>query len=173
MIECKIVIIGFNCCGKTTVGQNLSKKIEIPFIDVDSEIVKYTGLTITEIFKQEGEIGFRKIEKEFSYLLENARESVICTNAGIVSEPESIKKITKKAKVIYLKATKETVINNLKKGDVSSPLLSVENLEEKVMVLLNERLPLYERYSDKTVVVDGRTIEDIVNEILEELKNEN
>ena len=57
----KIVLLGFMGSGKSTIGKLLSERLEVPFLDLDEEIVRKTGLSIPEIFSSSGEEKFREI----------------------------------------------------------------------------------------------------------------
>ncbi len=165
MIEQKIVLIGFMFSGKTVVGEKLAKIIKLPFIDMDNEIERYKSTTIAEIFKTDGESGFRKIEKEFAHLLKNAKECVISSSGGVVIDEENIEVLKNNAIVIFLEAGKETIIKNKKSTRVIRPLLEVEDYEKKIETMLEERTPLYKKYADKTIKVDNKKVEEIVEEI--------
>ncbi len=165
----KIVLIGFMCSGKTSVGSSLSKYIKKSFIDLDLEIARYKEQTIEEIFTIEGEKAFREAESEFAFLLQNAKECVISTGGGVVEREETMESLIKGAKVIYLDANKETIIENYNNDDIKRPLLGDSNISEKVDELLEGRQELYKKYATITVDVNNCSIEDVVKKIIKEL----
>ncbi len=167
----KIILIGFMCSGKTLIGENLAKKIGSPHIDLDDSIVKYCGKTIAEIFAEQGEDEFRKIETEFAFLLQNAENCVISAGGGIVVNEKNMEYLSQNSFVVYLKASKETILKNYKKDGIRRPLLETENLEEKIDELLEIRKPLYEKYASQIVEVENKTVEDKVKEILTGIKS--
>ena len=79
----KISLIGFMGCGKTTVGRLLSKRLGIPFFDLDELVVEREGMSIPEIFKKKGERVFRKLESQVlkELLLKNI-SFVLSTGGG-------------------------------------------------------------------------------------------
>jgi len=84
-----IVLVGFMGTGKTTLGQLLSERTGMNFVDMDSVIEERTGKSITDIFAQEGEAHFRKLERELVKELASQSGLVISTGGGIVLNPDS------------------------------------------------------------------------------------
>ena len=74
-----IILIGFMGTGKTTIGKILHKKLQIPFIDMDSKIIEYTGKPINKIFEDEGELYFRKLERQLTKQLIQQNNQIIST----------------------------------------------------------------------------------------------
>ncbi len=167
----KIILIGFMCSGKTLIGQRLAKIIDSPHIDLDEVIVNYYGKTIAEIFSEQGEEHFRKIESEFACLLQNAEKCIISTGGGIVTNEKNMDCLSKNSFIVYLKANKETILKNYKASKIKRPLLEVENVEEKIEELLKDRVQLYEKYSNKIIDVDNKDIDIIVGEIIRGAKS--
>ena len=92
-----IILVGMTGVGKTTVGRSLSKILRRSFIDIDLEIEKSSGLRVSDIFQNYGEVKFRNIEKKILFhTLETEENSVISTGAGILTNDEVIQMIKKK-----------------------------------------------------------------------------
>ena len=83
-----IVLIGFMGSGKTTVGRELARRLQIPFVDLDSVIIEQAGMTIPEIFAREGEEGFRHRETQALESLYAVEGSVVATGGGVVTVEE-------------------------------------------------------------------------------------
>ena len=60
----RIYLTGFMGCGKTTVGRRLAQRLGVPFVDLDEEIERRAGMTVRQIFEQQGEPAFRQMEAE-------------------------------------------------------------------------------------------------------------
>ena len=120
-----IILIGFMGSGKTTVGRELSKELDKPFIDMDEEIEKMENITISEIFKINGEKYFRDIETNFLKSFKDT-DSIISTGGGVILKEENTKLLKQLGKIIFLHADINHILNNLKEDD-SRPLLQTSN----------------------------------------------
>lgn len=164
-----IILIGFMGSGKTTIGLNLSKTIHYHFIDSDLEIENEIGMSISDYFIKYGENRFRALEKRIIKKLALGFRQVIATGGGIVKNHENIKCLKSSGILIYFNASPKHIYSNLKE-DSTRPLLNVDDKYNKIKHLLNERKVLYEKYSDITVDVDGKTIEEITSFIINSLE---
>jgi shikimate kinase len=164
-----IYLVGFMGCGKTSVGQLLSKKLEVPPYDVDSAVEKLRGQSIKEIFKSEGEEAFRNYESLAIRQLP-LEHAVVMTGGGAVVREENLNYMKNKGTVIYLKASFSVLWERLtsEKERNKRPLL-LTNTKEGIYELFKTRELLYER-SDLTVVTDDLTAEEVCRQILKELK---
>lgn len=139
-----LVLIGMPGCGKSTIGKILANKLNKKFIDTDTEIEIYTGLSIKDIFEKYGEEFFRKIESEiFKKNVEN-EDAVISSGGGIIKWDQNFKHLDKtKSLVVYIKRNIDDIAI-----DFSRPLVkSYKDLYR----LYNERKYLYNKYSDYTI----------------------
>ncbi len=84
-----IVLVGIMGCGKSAIGSRLAMALEIPFIDLDNEIEKAAGMTISEIFEKHGEPYFRKIEKDIIADILNNELCVLATGGGAFMNEET------------------------------------------------------------------------------------
>ena len=160
-----IVLIGFMGCGKSSVGAHLADFFHYPMIDTDQWIEKEASQTISDIFATNGETYFRQLEREAIVTLsESLSKTIVSTGGGLPIQEGNGDLLKKVGLVVYLKVSKETVLQRLK-GDTTRPLLQGENVEQKVEELLNFRSPIYEKTADVTVVVDGKDFSEIVQEI--------
>jgi shikimate kinase len=162
-----IYLIGFMGSGKTTIGKALSLSLNIPVMDSDEEVSRLTGKTIMEIFDKEGEVGFRLLETKClrSLPVEN---SIITTGGGIVLREENRKWMQENGMVVLLDASPEEILKRLE-GDKTRPLL-LEDKETKVTKILDERLPLYVDTANLIIETTGKSVEVIVEELVQRLK---
>src|SRR5690606_5893104 len=113
-------------CGKSTIAEKLSKTTEIPFVDLDEVIEKNTNLSINQIFEQQGEIYFRKLEHEVFVELLNSPENLIIGLGGgtpcYANNHELLKGDNTLS--IYLKASIETLFERLVANKDKRPLIA-------------------------------------------------
>lgn len=165
-----IVLIGFMACGKSTIGTLLAKRLGYKLVDTDEEIVKEQKKSINDIFAQEGEAYFRKLETQMvEKMCEELEGCVISTGGGLPITKGNDAILKRLGTVIYLTVTKETVLERIK-GDTTRPLLA-EDARERTQKLLEYRKPIYEMAADYSVKTDGRDVEDIVEEIMKIVKS--
>jgi shikimate dehydrogenase len=138
-----IALIGMPGCGKSTVGRMLAEKTGRPFADIDERIVKTAGKSIPEIFAADGEEAFRRLETRL--LGDEAKRSgiVIATGGGVVTRPENLDLLRQNSLIVYLKRELKELIQE------GRPLSQTVGIE----ALAAQRLPLYERWSDRVVSV--------------------
>lgn len=166
----KIVLLGYMGCGKSTIAQNLSKITQIPFLDLDVCIEKKANLSIKEIFEQFGEINFRKLEHEmFLELLQSPENSIIGLGGGTPCYANNHLLLQRDdLDSIYLKASIETLYNRLVYNKSKRPLIAnmeEEEMREFIAKHLFDR-SFYYNHAQHKVVVDNRTVEETVQDIL-------
>lgn len=159
------VFIGYMFSGKSTIGKALANELSYEFIDTDQVISEETDLTIAEIFEKKGEAYFRELEtKTIKNLSKNLQNTILSTGGGLSVREENIKYLKEIGTIIYLKVSKETVLERLNK-DIERPLLAEENPEDKIDKMLKVRSPIYEQVADFTIDTDNKSVERITNEI--------
>ncbi len=148
-----IVLIGMPSCGKTTIGKNLSISLNKDFIDIDSEIVKDTQMSIAQIFEEYGEEYFRSLERQFVNDFSKLNSKVIATGGGVILNKDNIKDLKKNGKIIFLDRDLDKLIT-----DKERPLSSNKKKVEK---LYKDRIDLYHNYSDYTIENNNTIIETL------------
>ncbi len=156
-----IALIGMPGSGKSTIGKALANKLGYKFIDTDSLIEKKEGMTIKEIFEKKGEPYFRKKEEEVSRKLVDSKKLVIATGGGMVINPRIMANLSYNSTLVYLYTNDEIDLYNGKR-----PLL--KNKEDYYR-LLKERKPLYQKYSDISILKGYDEIDEVVERIIEKL----
>ncbi len=155
--------------GKTAVGKELARLLNMKLIDVDTEIEKSEKMTINEIFKQLGEPRFREIETEMITKLSKDKNSIISTGGGAVLKQENMDILRRNGVIICLTATPETILSRTSNSN-DRPLLQVENPLKRIKGLLDFRKPFYER-ADVMIDTEGKTPLQIAEEIIEKVKD--
>ena len=164
-----LVLIGFMGAGKTSVGKELAELLGCALYDTDQETERRAGMTISDIFRFQGEESFRKMETDTLRVLldqagQNGGYTVISAGGGLALREENQRLLREHAVCIYLKTSPEQVLLRLQ-GDTTRPLLQGGNVREKVEGLLAARGPVYEKAADITANTDGRTPGEIAREI--------
>ena len=160
-----ILLCGMMGCGKTTVGKRLAQRLQKPWADTDDVIVQQYG-EIKDIFARFGETRFREIETQTLQALLKESGLVLSAGGGLVMQENNRALLQGKAKIVFLRATAQTLENRLAL-DANRPLLQGGMpLKEKICALLNERTPIYQSVANFTVDVDGKGVETIVKEIV-------
>ena len=154
--------------GKSAVGQELARKNDYSFMDLDAYIESKEGMTIPEIFEDKGEIYFRKIEGEYlKEVLENSDNLVLSHGGGTPCYGNNMNLIKEHSNSVYLRASINTIVKRLKTGKNSRPLvaeLDEDKLSEYVAKHLFERRNFYEQ-AGNTIDVDKNSVEELAVEI--------
>lgn len=165
-----IVLIGFMGSGKTTVGIRLSYRLRKTIEDTDKLIERREKRTIREIFAQDGEEYFRKIETE---MLREAglkmKNQIVSVGGGTPVKAENRELLKQLGTVIYFRVKPETVYNRLK-HDTTRPLLQCENPLARITELLEQRKEAYESCADIIIDVDELSMQQVVDRVLFELE---
>ena len=164
-----VVLCGMMGVGKTTVGKCLAQARGLRWVDTDERIVEKHG-EISTIFEQFGEEYFRALETGIVKELVQEDGLVISVGGGLVLKEENVSLLKRNGKILYLRASVETLVGRLT-ADTTRPLLKTdeESLTERIEKLLTARAPIYEGVADFTVDVDGKTPEEISGAIMMKL----
>lgn len=148
MKEQHIFLIGFMGSGKSTVGELLAERLNLPFIDSDKEIEKIEGRSIAEIFSTDGETAFREMELHFLDRLKLAKPAVIAVGGGLPTLENALESMHELGLVIYLNTSLLTLIKRLKDEKQLRPLLkelSESEFHPFVEELLSKRVHFYKQ----------------------------
>ncbi len=166
-----IALIGFMGTGKTSIGRRLADKMTRYFIDVDDLIEKQIGKPISKIFK-EGELKFRTLEREKIKSLRNKKNCVISCGGGIILDKENMEILQQISIIILLEASKETILKHtISDGKEKRPLLNKEDPLNEIENMLRIRKSLYDKFASFRIIIDHKSIDEIVNEIIGILGN--
>ena len=144
----RIIIIGYMGAGKTTLGKALSKELGIPFYDLDWYIESRMRRTVEQIFAENGEEGFRKIEYNMLHEVAEFEDVIISCGGGTPCFFDNMDYLNQQGETIYLKATPEVLLGHLKMGKVVRPLLKGKSQEEMKTFIeeqLEKREPFYNK----------------------------
>ncbi len=159
-----IILIGFMGTGKTTVSEAIARKYGIPEADTDGMITSKTGKQISEIFDEDGEEAFRKVETDILDELGTMERSVVSCGGGTVLRDINIKKLKNFGKIVLLTALPETVYKRIHK-DNTRPLLDGHMNVGYIAQLMEKRIDAYMSAADIVVDTDDRDVDEIAAEI--------
>lgn len=164
-----IVLIGMTGCGKTTVGLALSYRLKMPFIDMDAWIEKKDGRTIPQIFAEEGEEGFRRLETQTAQRMSKEHGTIISTGGGVVMRPENMKYLRRHATVIYIHRSPQDIMKQIRLD--KRPMLKGKT--DGLLPMYEQRHPLYMKYADVEVQNQcnfAQGVENVYRAVRERLK---
>lgn len=172
----RIILVGYMGSGKTTVGKALSKETGMMFYDLDWYIESRMRKSVSQIFAEKGEEGFRKIEYNMLHEVAEFEDVIISCGGGTPCFFDNMDYLNQQGDVVYLKATPETLYKHLLMAKVERPLLKGKSSEELVAYItehLKERAPFYKkaRYTlDVNVLDEYDKIKDSVEGLRSLLK---
>lgn len=162
--ETPIVITGFMGTGKSTVAPLVAQRLNRPFVDLDALIEQQTGRTIADMFAEEGEAAFRRVEHTALQHVLNTPNIVVATGGGALLAPSARRFATQRAIVIELRARPETILARLG-ADTGRPLLDGDQWHMRVQDLYRERCAAYARLPYH-VETDDRTPHEIADAVI-------
>lgn len=161
-----IALIGLPGSGKTTVGRQVARKLDLPFTDCDAVAEERLGCSIRAYFEQVGEARFRDLEESLLDELTRDADGVLSTGGGVVLRPANRQRLRERTHVFYLRSTPETLIHRLKR-DTQRPLLQVADPMARLQELFAVRDPLYLETAH-TVIETGRpSVQALVRQVVE------
>ncbi|WP_457570970.1 shikimate kinase AroL [Desulfovulcanus sp.] len=167
-----IYLIGPRACGKTTLGQALAHRLDLPFVDTDIYIQDKMGQNISEIVAEKGWDYFRDIEERSFKEISSRGPQVVSTGGGIVLRPAN-REILKSSKyVFYLHGQVELLARRMRKDNNQElrPALTNLSLEQEIEEVLREREPLY-RQCARLVLDASMSVSELIEVCLQTLQH--
>jgi shikimate kinase len=168
----KIVFVGYMASGKSAVAKEVSAKLNLELIDLDEYIEEKEGANISEIFKNKGEIYFRRKEQDYlSEVLSLDSSFILSVGGGTPSFFGTMDLILEKGTSFYLRASIPTIYNRLLSEKSKRPLVAQiadADLQEFIAKHLFERAAFYDQ-SNHTISVNDKTVLEISEEVLKML----
>jgi XRE family aerobic/anaerobic benzoate catabolism transcriptional regulator len=161
----RVALVGVRGAGKSTLGAKLAAELELPYIELDHEIEKDTGIPLAEIFSLYGQSGYRAIEKRtLQRVLHDGARAVISVAGGIVSERETYEYLLVHCFTIWLKAAPEELMARvISQGDFRV-MAGNDRAMEDLRQILESRETLY-RKADATVDTSGESTEQSLRKL--------
>lgn len=162
-----VVLIGMPGAGKSTLGVVLAKILGYEFIDADILIQSKLDKTLQKIIDACGPDGFIEVENEVLCTLETDR-AIIATGGSAVYSDEAMNHLRSIGTVVYLKVSYEELESRL--GGLHERGVVMKNgMGMSLADLYEERIPLYEKYADVTIDIDGMSVRDAARRLVDQL----
>jgi shikimate kinase len=167
-----IFLIGPMGSGKTAVGRQVARLLDLPFVDSDHEIEQRTGAEISLIFEREGEAGFRKREHEAIARLSAQTGVVLATGGGAVLDPENRRLLAQRGWVVYLETS---VAQQAERAGRTRhrPLLEGSDPRRRLEELMQVRDPLYREIADFTAATTRKRVGQVAEQIVHAYRSAN
>ena len=165
-----VVLVGFMGSGKSSVGKLLASRLRRPFLDLDEVIEAEAGQPVNEIFRLQGEVAFRAKERAALRRVVAGEDPMVLALGGGTFSDHSNREALRGSLTIYLDTSVEEIIQRIGQGEEKRkrPMLRGPSLEDTVARLLGRREIDYQR-SNASVVTDGRSVEEVAEEIVDAL----
>jgi shikimate kinase len=160
-----IVLVGMMGAGKSSIGRRLAQRLDIPFVDADTEIETAAGMTIPEIFAAHGEPYFRSGEQRVIARLLDSGPQVLATGGGAYMNADTREGVRQKGVSVWLKAEFDVLMRRVKRRATGDRPMLQGDPAQRIAHLMNERYPVYAE-ADVTVMSRVVAHETIVNEII-------
>jgi shikimate kinase len=156
--------------GKTTVGRQLAKRLNLTFLDIDHEIELAEACSIRELFDRQGELAFRDIESEHLFRSLKRENVLIATGGGVVLRSANRDALLEKSFPIYLRFTPEEIFRRLR-HDTKRPLLQVDNPLQRLQEIFLQRDQLYQQTARLIIESGQSSVSKLVLTVLERLES--
>ena len=164
----KIYLIGFMGCGKTYWGGILSRKLNLPFFDLDEQIASNEGKSINVLFDEKGEEHFRLLEKDALHIITESHESfVMACGGGAPCYLNNIEYMNKSGTTVWINTPFETLLKRLVKDKSNRPLIK-ELSEEQIRGLIFKKIAdrrIYYEQADIKLDDEEINIENLVEKV--------
>lgn len=163
--DSRIFLIGMPGSGKSTIGSRFAERINKPFYDLDALIEEQKGMTVPEIFKQEGEAKFRELEsKMLAEIIKTSQSGVISTGGGTPCYHDGMRLLLEHGSVVFLDVPLQ-ILQNRTENTSGRPLLASQD-DDRLSELYKERRPVYERAPYHINCGDDE-VDSVVNKLLD------
>jgi shikimate kinase len=160
----RVVLLGYMCSGKSTVGEALARRLEWDFVDFDVAIEQREGKSVREIIDADGEGYFRELEEMLTSEVAEEHALVASPGGAWITRPEFLNELGRGTLAVWLYVSPEETVRRLKADSIARPFKELDDPTEKIAAMIQEREPLF-RFADLTIPADVRSIESVAFEI--------
>ncbi len=170
MDDRSVILVGLMGVGKSSIGKRLARRLGMPFVDADAEIVKAAGCSIADIFERFGEAAFREGERRVIDRLLRSGAQVMATGGGAYLDAETRAQIRQSGVSVWLRADLDILVRRLTRRSHERPLLKNGDIRETLSRLIDERYPVY---AEADIVVDtaDEALDVTVERVIEALRS--
>ena len=161
-----LILVGLPGSGKSTVGQAVASETGRTFLDLDQEIERREGRSITQIFGENGEPYFRKRERQVTEELALVGNMVVAPGGGWMTVPDVVALVRPPSQIVYLRVRPETALRRLGPMRMARPLLSRPDPLAELKRLFDERRAFYET-ADKVVDTELISLQRVIEKVIE------
>jgi shikimate kinase len=162
-----IVLIGYRGTGKSVVGQIVAERLKMKCIAMDDRIIEKAGMSIPDIVKNHDWTKFRDIESEVARELVKLDNIIIDTGGGVIERPENIDVLQSNSRIIWLKASVDTIVSRIQGGTERPSLTGGKGFTEEVAEVLERRTPKYKSAAQYEIDTDELTPEQVADRVIE------
>lgn len=160
----RVVLLGYMCSGKSTVGEALARRLEWSYLDFDVEIERREGTAVRDIIESAGEAHFRELEAALTEEAAGGTLLVLAPGGGWIKRPELLDRLGPGTFSVWLQVSPDETVRRLRDDSIDRPFRDHPDPAERIADMLAEREPLYRR-ADLAIPTDARSTEAIAFEI--------
>jgi shikimate kinase len=169
-MKSSLALIGFMATGKSAVGRVVAGKLDKEFVEMDDLIERKAGKSVPEIFEQDGEAAFRKLEIEAAREVSGAKNLIIACGGGVVLNEINIDRLKRESVIVCLTASPEVILKRALSEGETRPLLETPDKMASIRELLSFRESFYERAADMTIDTSKLDIGAVAEQVISKLK---
>lgn len=163
-----VVLVGLPGAGKSTVGRGVASRLRRGFVDLDAHIERSFGKSVSQIFHEDGEAEFRRMEAETTAVVARMPPSVIAPGGGWVLNPDAAAHLLGAGRIIYLRVSPDAAVRRMGQGIRRRPLLAGAGDPYGVMRGLYEaRKAAYEGCSDIIIETGNTARSNVIAKVVE------
>lgn len=168
----RIALIGLRGGGKSTLGVKLADALGVPFVELDREIQKQSGMELAEVFELFGQATFRRMERDaLQAVLQTHPRFVLATGGAIVTEPATFELLLSSCYTVWVRASPDEHMNRVvAQGDLR-PMADNAHAMDDLVSILQSREPLYAK-ADYALDTAGKVSDASVNELADILRKD-
>ena len=164
-----VVLIGFRGSGKSTVGRCLAQRLGWSFVDTDALIEQRASKTIREIYAEQAEAGFRRLESEVVAEIARLERHIIGTGGGVILSSANVDALRQHGKLIYLAAPVEVLWERITQDAhrlATRPTIDPKTGLQSFQQALAQREPLYRQVADCVIETAEQSVDGIVETVI-------
>jgi shikimate kinase len=164
-----VVLIGYRGTGKSTVGTIAAARLGRMLVSTDAEVVKLAGRSIPEIVEAHGWEYFRDLEAKVCQELAGRTGLVVDTGGGAILRARNVEVLKETGRLFWLTASVSTITERIGQDSQRPSLTGGKSFLDEIQDVLHDRIPKYQAAADDVIETDGRSVEQVADEILARL----